>query len=158
MINLGGNWDEVHWPDNWTATTVDGKRSAQFEETLLYVCHISRAPASIDRSSGSRKRVLKFLQQGSHGICSDITCSDDNRLLHYFGRASTWLLYRFFVCSDPRAGELLLQHHVQWAKAELSCEVCHGCGAGCKALRRKGTGIHGTNGSSDKSSLNTLAL
>jgi len=35
MINLGSNWDEVHWPDNWTATTVDGKRSAQFEETLL---------------------------------------------------------------------------------------------------------------------------
>ncbi|KAI0031834.1 methionine aminopeptidase [Vararia minispora EC-137] len=35
MINLGGNWDEVHWPDNWTATTADGKRSAQFEETLL---------------------------------------------------------------------------------------------------------------------------
>jgi len=23
------------WPDNWTATTVDGKRSAQFEHTLL---------------------------------------------------------------------------------------------------------------------------
>ena len=37
MINLGHNWDLVHWPDNWTATTVDGKRSAQFEETLLYV-------------------------------------------------------------------------------------------------------------------------
>ncbi|KAG6911503.1 hypothetical protein DXG01_014577 [Tephrocybe rancida] len=35
MINFGSNWDEVHWPDNWTATTVDGKRSAQFEETLL---------------------------------------------------------------------------------------------------------------------------
>lgn len=35
MINLGHNWSEVHWPDNWTATTVDGKRSAQFEETLL---------------------------------------------------------------------------------------------------------------------------
>ncbi|GLB34984.1 putative removes the N-terminal methionine from nascent proteins [Lyophyllum shimeji] len=35
MINFGGNWDEVHWPDNWTATTVDGKKSAQFEETLL---------------------------------------------------------------------------------------------------------------------------
>ncbi|KAJ6620275.1 peptidase M24, structural domain-containing protein [Mycena sp. CBHHK59/15] len=35
MINLGSNWDVVHWPDNWTATTVDGKRSAQFEETLL---------------------------------------------------------------------------------------------------------------------------
>lgn len=37
MLNLGTNWSEVHWPDNWTATTVDGKRSAQFEETLLYV-------------------------------------------------------------------------------------------------------------------------
>lgn len=37
MLNLGSNWSEVHWPDNWTATTVDGKRSAQFEETLLYV-------------------------------------------------------------------------------------------------------------------------
>jgi methionyl aminopeptidase len=37
MINLGSNWNVVHWPDNWTATTVDGKRSAQFEETLLYV-------------------------------------------------------------------------------------------------------------------------
>jgi len=34
MINLG-RVGEVHWPDNWTATTVDGKRSAQFEETLL---------------------------------------------------------------------------------------------------------------------------
>ncbi|KAI0818589.1 methionine aminopeptidase [Irpex lacteus] len=35
MLNLGTNWDLIHWPDNWTATTVDGKRSAQFEETLL---------------------------------------------------------------------------------------------------------------------------
>ncbi|KAJ7343516.1 peptidase M24, structural domain-containing protein [Mycena albidolilacea] len=35
MINFGSNWGDVHWPDNWTATTVDGKRSAQFEETLL---------------------------------------------------------------------------------------------------------------------------
>lgn len=37
MINLGTQWDVAHWPDNWTATTVDGKLSAQFEETLLYV-------------------------------------------------------------------------------------------------------------------------
>ncbi|KAJ8515856.1 hypothetical protein ONZ45_g6788 [Pleurotus djamor] len=35
MINLGSKWETLHWPDNWTATTVDGKRSAQFEETLL---------------------------------------------------------------------------------------------------------------------------
>lgn len=25
----------LHWPDDWTATTKDGKRSAQFEHTLL---------------------------------------------------------------------------------------------------------------------------
>ncbi|GAA6051548.1 hypothetical protein JCM3770_000410 [Rhodotorula araucariae] len=30
-----GNSKEVHWPDNWTAATIDGKASAQFEETLL---------------------------------------------------------------------------------------------------------------------------
>ncbi|KAH8117393.1 methionine aminopeptidase [Phellopilus nigrolimitatus] len=34
MINLG-NWNGIHWPDDWTCTTADGKRSAQFEETLL---------------------------------------------------------------------------------------------------------------------------
>ncbi len=25
----------LNWPDNWTATTTDGKRTAQFEHTLL---------------------------------------------------------------------------------------------------------------------------
>ncbi|KAH8829157.1 peptidase M24, structural domain-containing protein [Flagelloscypha sp. PMI_526] len=35
MINIGNSYDAVHWPDNWTATTVDGQRSAQYEETLL---------------------------------------------------------------------------------------------------------------------------
>ncbi|GAA5971567.1 hypothetical protein JCM11641_000644 [Rhodosporidiobolus odoratus] len=30
-----GQQKEIHWPDNWTAATVDGKSSAQFEETLL---------------------------------------------------------------------------------------------------------------------------
>jgi methionyl aminopeptidase len=41
MLNLGQNWEEVHWPDNWTATTIDGRRSAQFEETLLSVAPTS---------------------------------------------------------------------------------------------------------------------
>ncbi|EGN92469.1 hypothetical protein SERLA73DRAFT_147207 [Serpula lacrymans var. lacrymans S7.3] len=35
MINLGPNWDVAHWNDSWTATTIDGKKSAQFEDTLL---------------------------------------------------------------------------------------------------------------------------
>jgi len=34
MINEG-KWQDELWPDNWTATTTDGKRSAQFEHTLL---------------------------------------------------------------------------------------------------------------------------
>ena len=34
MINEGVAADET-WPDNWTAVTRDGKRSAQFEHTLL---------------------------------------------------------------------------------------------------------------------------
>jgi methionyl aminopeptidase len=34
MINLGVPHDKT-WDDNWTAVTTDGKRSAQFEHTLL---------------------------------------------------------------------------------------------------------------------------
>ena len=30
-----GTWRDQTWPDNWTAVTEDGKRSAQFEQTLL---------------------------------------------------------------------------------------------------------------------------
>jgi methionyl aminopeptidase len=34
MINEG-TWHDEQWDDKWTAVTRDGKRSAQFEETLL---------------------------------------------------------------------------------------------------------------------------
>jgi len=34
MINEGV-WNDVLWPDDWTSVTKDGKRSAQFEHTLL---------------------------------------------------------------------------------------------------------------------------
>ena len=34
MINEGKAGDEV-WPDSWTVVTQDGKRSAQFEHTML---------------------------------------------------------------------------------------------------------------------------
>lgn len=30
-----GTAQRLSWPDDWTATTTDGKRSAQFEHTLL---------------------------------------------------------------------------------------------------------------------------
>lgn len=34
MINAGV-WQDEHWPDNWTAVTQDGKRSSQFEHTMV---------------------------------------------------------------------------------------------------------------------------
>ncbi len=34
MINMG-TWKHKLWPDQWTAVTKDGKRSAQFEHTVL---------------------------------------------------------------------------------------------------------------------------
>jgi methionyl aminopeptidase len=34
MINAG-SWKDKMWPDEWTAVTVDGSRSAQFEHTIL---------------------------------------------------------------------------------------------------------------------------
>lgn len=34
MINLGVS-EDVLWPDNWTAVTRDGSRSAQFEHTMV---------------------------------------------------------------------------------------------------------------------------
>ena len=34
MINAGAS-EDVLWPDNWTAVTRDGSRSAQFEHTML---------------------------------------------------------------------------------------------------------------------------
>ncbi|EPE04466.1 methionine aminopeptidase 1 [Ophiostoma piceae UAMH 11346] len=34
MVALG-KYRDVTWPDNWTSATIDGKRTAQFEHTLL---------------------------------------------------------------------------------------------------------------------------
>ncbi|CAD5220480.1 unnamed protein product [Bursaphelenchus okinawaensis] len=34
MINIG-SWHDEMWPDDWTAVTRDGKKSAQFEQTMV---------------------------------------------------------------------------------------------------------------------------
>jgi methionyl aminopeptidase len=34
MITMGG-WREKMWDNGWTAVTLDGRRTAQFEHTLL---------------------------------------------------------------------------------------------------------------------------
>jgi methionyl aminopeptidase len=47
MINLG-NAGDFTWADNWTDATADGKRSAQFEHTVLVThtgCEILTARA-----------------------------------------------------------------------------------------------------------------
>lgn len=35
LCDIAGGWQDETWPDGWTAVTKDGKRSAQFEHTLL---------------------------------------------------------------------------------------------------------------------------
>jgi len=35
MLNMSSNGGDKTWPDNWTAVTKDGKRSAQFEHSFL---------------------------------------------------------------------------------------------------------------------------
>jgi len=54
MINLGGDGGDTLWPDDWTAVTLNGKPSAQFEHTFLitetgYEVLTARRGAPIDR-------------------------------------------------------------------------------------------------------------
>ena len=49
-----------HWPDDWTAVTADGRKSAQFEETILItetgVEILTRAPASSSKKNKKKKK------------------------------------------------------------------------------------------------------
>ncbi|KAI1267710.1 peptidase M24, structural domain-containing protein [Xylariaceae sp. FL1019] len=52
MITLG-RYKDVTWPDNWTSTTVDGKRTAQFEHTFLVTeTGVEVLTARLDTSPG----------------------------------------------------------------------------------------------------------
>ncbi|WVR05309.1 methionine aminopeptidase, type I [Kwoniella sp. DSM 27419] len=67
MINLGtANLD--HWRDDWTAVTMDGRRSAQFEETILItetgVEILTRPPVS---SSTNKKKKKKSKSKAANG-------------------------------------------------------------------------------------------
>jgi methionyl aminopeptidase len=35
MLNVGDEWRDLSWPDDWTVSTIDGANSAAAEETLL---------------------------------------------------------------------------------------------------------------------------
>jgi methionyl aminopeptidase len=45
MIALG-KYRDITWPDNWTSTTIDGKRTAQFGKTRVTPGNSGRAPVS----------------------------------------------------------------------------------------------------------------
>ena len=49
MINAG-TWRDRTWPDNWTAVTADGKRSAQVRSNCWRCCHVcaSLSVATVD--------------------------------------------------------------------------------------------------------------
>lgn len=53
MLNLGSEWRDLSWPDDWTVTTVDGARSAAAEETLL----ITETGVEILTAKGGPKHI-----------------------------------------------------------------------------------------------------
>jgi methionyl aminopeptidase len=53
MITLG-TWQHKMWDDDWTAVTADGKRTAQFEHTILVTddgCDVLTAPGAVSPSA-----------------------------------------------------------------------------------------------------------
>ena len=58
MVNEG-TWKDVKWYDNWTAVTEDGKRSAQFEHTLL----ITDDGVEVLTARNENSPPLEFLQK-----------------------------------------------------------------------------------------------
>ena len=60
MINTGV-WQDVTWPDNWTSVTKDGKRSAQFEHTLM----ITEDGVEVLTARLEDSPRLKFMAEGA---------------------------------------------------------------------------------------------
>lgn len=63
MINLGG-YRDVLWPDDWTAVTADGSRSAQFEHTILITengCELltARVGEPVDRMEWNKEKFQR---------------------------------------------------------------------------------------------------
>ena len=63
MINLGSSGDQL-WPDGWTAVTTDGKKSSQFEHTIVVTetgCELltARIGEPIDRMEWSREKFQR---------------------------------------------------------------------------------------------------
>lgn len=77
MINEG-SWRDVTWPDGWTSVTSDGKRSAQFEHSVVVTetgCDIltARLPSSplLHWEAGWKPREASPTQQTSSSATAD---------------------------------------------------------------------------------------
>lgn len=53
MLNVGKEWRDLSWPDDWTVSTIDGARSAAAEETLL----ITETGVEILTAQGGPKHI-----------------------------------------------------------------------------------------------------
>lgn len=78
MINMGtANLD--HWRDDWTAVTLDGKRSAQFEETILITETgyeiLTRTSAS--KKKKNKKKNKKKSANGANGAAANGAADDE---------------------------------------------------------------------------------
>eukprot|EP00397_Hematodinium_sp_SG-2012_P027732 GEMP01029156.1.p1 GENE.GEMP01029156.1~~GEMP01029156.1.p1 ORF type:complete len:398 (+),score=97.97 GEMP01029156.1:59-1252(+) len=63
MVNLGSSGSDKLWPDEWTAVTSDGKRSAQFEHTFMVTetgCEILTAKPGKSRTEMEPYNPLNF--------------------------------------------------------------------------------------------------
>ncbi|KAK1090284.1 Methionine aminopeptidase 1, partial [Friedmanniomyces endolithicus] len=62
MITLGSYRDKT-WPDDWTSVTADGKRTAQFEHTLLVTEKgVEVLTARVEESPGGRVEMPKVAE------------------------------------------------------------------------------------------------
>ena len=64
MINAG-DWRDETWPDGWTAVTRDGKRSAQYEHTMVVT---SDGVEILTRRNEDSPRVFPWTEAESVGI------------------------------------------------------------------------------------------
>ncbi|UZJ51335.1 hypothetical protein CBS101457_000655 [Exobasidium rhododendri] len=68
MLNIGNEWRDLSWPDDWTVSTIDGANSAASEETLLItetgveILTARGGSKSIDTRENRKKREEQLIE------------------------------------------------------------------------------------------------
>ena len=82
MINLG-SYRDLTWPDDWTAVTIDGERSAQFEHTVCSCPPVPPAPCfHASLPSATRKRQHHLMSTLHPEPCATLTTLSDSNSAH----------------------------------------------------------------------------